>query len=620
MASHLHVADFNTTGGKMSLTDRAFAPFIHVVVPITGDSTPESALGLARNLGTQVQLVGLVSIPEGTTLTQGTAKARHMRKRLENLRATLPKIKQPKVIVSDHPWEDLLCWLQSSSPDLLVMEWPVHLQAFGVPLGTALEDPPCPVALARGPWPKQAGRVLVPIRGGPNAELSIRLALALPRRQIVALHLSRPDTALSAETPFRGLERILPKMKDVDFQLTPSSSPAETILERAAEADLLLLGASTGPAGSLSGTFIERMLENAPSAVTVLRAERPVPTQWTGPEGERAGAEAISILVDRWFAENTYHAGEFSDLDRLVRMKQEQGLTISLALPALNEEETVGKVICLAQETLQRKTPLLDEIVLIDSNSSDRTRQIARDLGIPVYIHQEILPQYGARAGKGEALWKSLLVTRGDIIVWIDTDIVNIHPRFVYGVIGPLLANPQLQFVKGFYQRPLRTGEKIQPGAGGRVTELTARPLLNLFYPELSGLIQPLSGEYGGRRTALEQCGFFSGYGVEIGLLIDIFEKYGLSAIAQVDLLERIHHNQSLEALSKMSFTILQAVIRKLERRFNRDMLEEVNKTMKLIRFEAGNYYLEVQDVVERERPPMIELPEYCSRLTMESR
>jgi glycosyltransferase involved in cell wall biosynthesis len=260
---------------------------------------------------------------------------------------------------------------------------------------------------------------------------------------------------------------------------------------------------------------------------------------------------------------------------------------------------------------------LLDEIILIDSNSSDRTREIAKGLGVPVYIHQELISSQGARRGKGEALWKSLLVTRGDIIVWIDTDIVNIHPRFVYGIVGPLLLNPAVQFVKGFYQRPLKTDDKLQAAGGGRVTELTARPLLNLFYPELSGVIQPLSGEYGGRRSALEKLSFFSGYGVEIGLLIDVFEKFGLASIAQVDLMERIHHNQTLEALSKMSFAIIQAVLRKLEKRYNRAILEEVNKTMKLIRFDHSGYYLDVEEVTEQERPPMIEISEYIQRNTM---
>jgi glucosyl-3-phosphoglycerate synthase len=266
------------------------------------------------------------------------------------------------------------------------------------------------------------------------------------------------------------------------------------------------------------------------------------------------------------------------------------------------------------QKELVRKFPLLDEIVLIDSNSTDHTREIAVKRGIPVHIHQHLLERLGARDGKGEALWKSLLVTRGDIIVWLDTDIVNIHPRFVYGILGPLLINPQVQFVKGFYRRPLKVGEKMQAGGGGRVTELTARPLLNLFYPELSGVVQPLSGEYAGRRAALEQVRFFSGYGVETGLLIDIYEKYGLNAIAQVDLLERIHHNQPLEALSKMSFAIIQTVIRKLEGRFGGAVLEDVNRSMKLIRYGAKGYFLDVEEIAERERPPMIEIKEYLER------
>jgi glucosyl-3-phosphoglycerate synthase len=146
------------------------------------------------------------------------------------------------------------------------------------------------------------------------------------------------------------------------------------------------------------------------------------------------------------------------------------------------------------------------------------------------------------------------------------------------------------------------------------VTELTARPLLNLFYPELSGLIQPLSGEYGGRRPALEKLPFSSGYGVEIGLLVDVFDNYGLNTIAQVDLTERIHHNQPLESLSKMSFAIIQTMIRKLERRYGRAMLEEVNKTMKLIRYEPGRFFLDIEEIAEQERPPMIDLPEYLGR------
>ena len=595
----------------MSPLEHSFTPFLRLAIPVFEENIPEAALALARSLGTRVQFIGVVPVPAGESLTAGTAAARRLRRSMDALRARHGFQGQNKVLVTHNPWPDLAAALRADQADLLILEWPDTFKLLGAPADEILHSAPCELAMIRGPWPQQVGRALVPVRGGPNAELALRLALAVPRQELVALHLSRPGAPHGTEAPLRGLEQVLPSLEEVIYQVVPSSDPASSLLEHAASADLLFMGASLTQTGSTGGAFVERMLCQAPCAVVVLKAVRPLPTQWTGPEGERAGAQAISLLVDRWFAENTYHAAEFDDLDRLVRLKRDQGLTVSLALPALNEEETVGTVISTVQEALLRQAPLLDEIVLIDSNSTDRTREIAAACGLPVHIHQQMLPEYGARSGKGEALWKSLYATRGDIILWIDTDIVNIHPRFVYGVLGPLLLNPKLQFVKGFYQRPLHTGDKIQAGAGGRVTELTARPLINLFYPELSGVIQPLSGEYGGRRTALEQCSFFSGYGVEIGLLIDIFERCGLQSIAQVDLLERVHHNQSLEALSKMSFTILQAVLRKLERRYNRNLLEEINKTMKLIRFEENSYFLEVQEVVERERPPMVEIPEY---------
>ncbi|MBL8056491.1 MAG: glucosyl-3-phosphoglycerate synthase, partial [Anaerolineales bacterium] len=465
----------------------------------------------------------------------------------------------------------------------------------------------CDTVLVRGPFTHPAGRVLVPVRGGPYAELAVRLGLSLRPKHLRALHVQLNG---STDAPFRGLAQVLRNLPEVHLESITTDDAARTILAAAAEADVVVLGATAHPTQDLNslGVVADRVLRESPAAVLVAKTRRPMSTTLLD---ESVGAQAISILVDKWFAENTFHADEFADLRRLLALKREQGLTISLALPALNEEATVGKVIRTVKRALMDKVPLLDEIVLIDSNSTDRTRAIAKRLGVPVYIHQELLPELGARRGKGEALWKSLLVTHGDIVAWIDTDIVNIHPRFVYGILGPLLVNPAVQFVKGFYRRPLRVGDKVQAGGGGRVTELTARPLLNLFYPELSGVIQPLSGEYAGRRGALEQAAFFSGYGVETGLLIDVCERCGVGAIAQVDLLERVHHNQELEALSKMSFAIIQTVLRKLERRYERAIIEDVNKTMKLIRYDAGGYFLDVDEIAERERPPMAELPEY---------
>ena len=197
--------------------------------------------------------------------------------------------------------------------------------------------------------------------------------------------------------------------------------------------------------------------------------------------------------------------------------------------------------------------------MVIDSDSTDRTVAIADRAGRAVVRHSQILPQLGSVTGKGEALWKSLHVLDGDIVAWIDTDISNIQPRFVTGLLGPLLREPRIQYVKGFYRRPIKEGDKLMPEGGGRVTELMARPLINLFFPELSGMIQPLSGEYAGRRALLERVPFFTGYAVEIGLLIDIIEQLGLPAIGQVDLERRIHRNQPLGNLSQMAYVILQA-------------------------------------------------------------
>lgn len=324
--------------------------------------------------------------------------------------------------------------------------------------------------------------------------------------------------------------------------------------------------------------------------------------------------QLVSAQVDKWFTEKTFHCNDFSHLEELIQLKQEQGVTISLAMPTLNNEDTIGNVIQIIKTALMDEVPLLDEIIIMDSDSTDRTRQIAEDLGVPVHVHQKLLTDLEPRSGKGEALWKSLLVAKGDIIAWIDSDIVNIDPRFVYGIIGPLLSNRNVQFVKGFYRRPLKIGEELYFGAGGRVTELTARPLLNLFYPELSGVIQPLSGECAGRRGTLEQLTFFSGYGVDIGLLIDVLGKNGLDSIAQVDLLERIHNNQELNALSKMSFEILQTVLRTLEDRFGPSLLTDVNNTMNTIQYTGGTYSLEAEEIVERMRPPMITIPAYQNR------
>jgi glycosyltransferase involved in cell wall biosynthesis len=580
------------------------------LVLIGAGDVGQTAYRIARTIAEQVIMVGVVSIEKDASISAGAQIARKVRKRLLSLGGPSVRYKST-VIVSSRPWVDLQPVIARENPDLLIVEWYDNQLACGLSSQEVLTSSQCNLAVVRGGREVSFGKTLVAVRGGPHAELAFQVGLGLHPEKMDVLHLSLIGAA--DEAPFKGLKYILNHIPEANLRSIVTEDVSRTIFDEAQNYDVVLLGATanTNLGGSMIGSVAKKLLLDSPATVMVMKTRRPITESIFD---ERVGVQAISILVDKWFAENTYHADEFSDLKQLMKLKESQGTTISLALPALNEEKTVGKVISTIKKNLMDDVPLLDEMILLDSNSTDRTRDIAQDLGIPVMIHQEILPELGARTGKGEALWKSLLVTKGDIVAWIDTDVVNIHPRFVYGIIGPLLLDRNIKFTKGFYRRPLRVNGKIQAGGGGRVTELTARPLLNLFFPELSGVVQPLSGEYAGRRDALEQAVFFSGYGVEIGLLIDIFENYGLRAIAQVDLLERVHHNQELEALSKMSFAIIQTVLRKLESRYERAIIEDVNKTMKLIRRANGGYFLDVEEVAELERPPMIKIPAYRKR------
>jgi nucleotide-binding universal stress UspA family protein len=576
------------------------------------------ACALAQGAAGRVLLFGIVHVQEGKSLSEGVLPAQALRQELERLAATDPVVDMLSAKVTYSPWDEIAQQVDQADYDLLLLRWQEDQKVFGADLHDVLVLPPCDVAIVRPGETSSIQRILLPVRGGPHAELALRISLALAQvyhAEITALHVTPPLPQSTEDAPFSDLMPVLQQLQPVTRIVTLQHRIQAAIFSEAKHHDLIVMGATARPKGEpvAVGDVTARVLRHTHmTAIAVkTRREMALPDQARPqPATVPAGYEAISILVDKWFAENTFHSHEFEDLQRLVELKQAQGVTISLGLPALNEEKTVGHVIATIKRVLMEYVPLLDEIVLIDSGSVDRTRRIAERLGVPVYIHQEILPQHDAYVGKGEALWKSLYVLRGDIIAWIDTDITNIHPRFVYGILGPLLREPRIQYVKGFYHRPLRVGDRLQAGGGGRVTELVARPMLNLFYPELSGVVQPLSGEYAGRRAALERLPFFTGYGVETGLMIDMLATFGLQAIAQCDLEERIHKNQELQALGKMSFQILQVFIRRLESRHG-PMLAEVNKTMKLIRHEQNQFYLDIEDIREHERPPMISVPEY---------
>lgn len=315
-----------------------------------------------------------------------------------------------------------------------------------------------------------------------------------------------------------------------------------------------------------------------------------------------------------WLSRNNFHHSDFSDLPRLVREKEAQGVTISVGFPTYNEETTIGEEVSLIKSELMDRWPLVDEIAVIDGGSCDRTVEEARGAGAESYVARDCLPHLAELKGKGDNLWKSLFLLKGDIIVWLDADIRNMHPKFVYGLVGPLLFYPEIQFVKAYYERPLhRPGEEDEFG-GGRVTEILVRPLFSAFFPELAQLYQPCSGECAGRRSLLESLPFAAGYGIETGMLIDIHSRRGQDVIAQVNLDKRVHRNQSTTALGTMGFEIIHAFLSRLEAldraKFQRTLGSEYFK----LTCSPSVYKLEDTPVQLNERPPMLSIPEYRER------
>jgi hypothetical protein len=312
-----------------------------------------------------------------------------------------------------------------------------------------------------------------------------------------------------------------------------------------------------------------------------------------------------------WFGKRTFHYQQFEPA-KLRAAKERLGLTVSVCLPTRDEAATVGTIVKALRKSLERSR-LIDEIVVMDAGSVDDTATIALAEGARVFREQDVLPEVGPGSGKGEALWKSLHACRGDVICWIDADIRNFHPRFVHGLLGPLLMDPEVLYVKAFYERPIRERNALRSTGGGRVTELVARPLLNLLWPQLAGVVQPLSGEYAGRRVALEQVPFSSGYGVELGLLVDLAERFGMDAIAQVDLERRVHRNQEVQALGRMSFGILQAVFLRLVEE-GRAAPGTYGTTLVQFSNQLREYHLEPREIVTTRRPPIVTVDGYLRR------
>jgi glucosyl-3-phosphoglycerate synthase len=312
--------------------------------------------------------------------------------------------------------------------------------------------------------------------------------------------------------------------------------------------------------------------------------------------------------VETWLRNRMRSAADWP-LEKLLAAKGET--TVSVVLPARDERETVGEIVAAIRRDLVEGVPLVEEILVVDSRSADDTAEVAAAAGARVVAQDAVLPELPPLSGKGEALWKSLHAARGDVLVFVDADLRDFSTSFVTGLLGPLLTDPSTCYVKACYDRPYVQGGTVVAGGGGRVTELVARPLINMHWPMLAGVLQPLSGEYAGRRTVLERVPFVTGYGVELGLLLDVLQLEGLDAIAQVDLGSRRHRHQSAEDLGRMSGQIMQTAWSRLERQGMVIPLESPRTSLTQFRRDGDGHQIRVRDIAVGERPPMLDVPAY---------
>ncbi len=306
--------------------------------------------------------------------------------------------------------------------------------------------------------------------------------------------------------------------------------------------------------------------------------------------------------VERWLTRRSSHAADWPAA-RVAALKRDT--SVAVVLPALNEQATVGRIVAAIRRGLVERHPVVDELVVVDSGSTDDTHGTARRAGATVVRAAEVLAGVPAVVGKGEALWRGVAATTADVVCFVDSDLRDFSTGFVTGLVGPLLADRSVQLVKATYDRAVSHGGTVSPTGGGRVTELVARPLIDAFWPQLAGFVQPLGGEYAARRALLEQIAFPVGYGVEMAVLVDALALAGLDALAQVDLVRRKHRNAETIKLGRMAAEILHVSLGRLERDGRLTMASPAQTS--LVQFErVGAAFRAVEvDVPVTERPPL---------------
>ena len=407
---------------------------------------------------------------------------------------------------------------------------------------SAFQSVPDKIVVMTDGW--NEGPVAAALRGGNNAIAVLEVLARSGIKEIIIFH--NEERISQLEEIF--LSTVVPAANELfeKVRIFWRHDPSITDMIQSVGGDykMLLVGAPLTASEVLP--FFNKIKDIYKGNLAVVR----------GPVREIELSENDEIF--KWVRERTFNATDFALAMVLLNYKRNLSVKVDVILPALNEEKTIGKVIESALEV--KNTGIIDNVIIIDSDSTDNTVKIARSYNVPVHLHQEIKPELGSYTGKGEALFKSAFVSDADILAWVDTDIENITSTFFYGLIGPMLFNRDIKFVKGYYARPIRIESSGIELGGGRVTEILARPWINIYYPQLAGYIQPLAGTVAIYRNLFQKMKIPTNYGVEIAMLIQAVEKCGLWSTCQVDLGEVIHKSKDIMGLSEMSFQILQVL------------------------------------------------------------
>lgn len=426
--------------------------------------------------------------------------------------------------------------------------WPLENNSATPVIITAVEDTeafdmhPQNILVMTDGWVE--GPVAVVLRGGANAQATLEVLSRSGVRSLRIFHIEEKVPALEDIFLSTVVSEAHQLFDNVNITWRHDYSVADLIEDIGKDYAMLLFGAPL--AKSEIAPFYQKIRAVYQGNIAIVRA----------PVIDTEFSDTDEIF--KWVRERTFQARDFALPTVLRNSKKNVNPKVAVILPALNEEKTIGKVIETALEV--KRAGIIDEVIVIDSDSTDQTMSIAQSYDIPVFRHAEIRPDLGTYHGKGEAMYKSAFVTDADILAWVDTDIENITPSFFYGLLGPILTFPELKFAKGYFARPVRVESSGIELGGGRVTEIFARPWINVYKPELAGYIQPLAGTVAIRRNILEQMRIPTNYGVEIAMLIQAVELGGLWSTCQVNLGEVIHKSKDVAGLSEMAFQILQVL------------------------------------------------------------